>query len=170
MAKNVRFGINNEIKPGADLPGMQFKIPSNYNQISYYGRRPHESYIDREKSAAFGIYNFGIDELNTPYIKPQEHGNRMGVRWFRLIDRNGKGLQIEGKDLNASAWPYSQEDLATITHNVDLPKRDFITVNVDYGQTGLGGDDTWTIAARPHEEHRLPAKTYSYSFTVLPLR
>ena len=68
--------------------------------------------------------------------------------------------------LSVSAWPYSMEDLEKAMHIHELPRRDFITLNLDYRQMGVGGDDSW--GARPHPEYTLPAKPYSYRFRLKP--
>jgi beta-galactosidase len=68
--------------------------------------------------------------------------------------------------LSVSAWPYSMEDLEQATHIHKLPTRDFITVNLDYKQMGVGGDDSW--GARPHPEYTLPAQPYAYKFRLKP--
>jgi len=44
--------------------------------------------------------------------------------------------------------------------------RDTITVNLDYKQMGVGGDDSW--GARTHPEYTLPARPYKYSFRLTP--
>ncbi len=60
------------------------------------------------------------------------------------------------------------EDLESAHHINELPCRDTITVNLDYKQMGVGGDDGWTDNSRPHPEYRLPAKPYAYSFRLRP--
>ncbi len=57
-------------------------------------------------------------------------------------------------------------DLEIAKHINELPKRDLITLNIDYKQRGLGGDDSWSMNARPHKEFRLPAIKYNYSYTI----
>jgi beta-galactosidase len=52
-------------------------------------------------------------------------------------------------------------------HLSDLTEEPFVDVNIDYGQTGVGGDDSW--GARPHKQYTLQAGEYSYSFTMEPL-
>jgi beta-galactosidase len=48
----------------------------------------------------------------------------------------------------------------------ELPRRDFITVNLDDKQMGVGGDDSW--GARTHPEYMLPAQPYTYRFRLKP--
>jgi beta-galactosidase len=58
------------------------------------------------------------------------------------------------------------QDLEDAEHTHELPRRDIITVNLDYKQMGVGGDDSW--GARPHPEYTLPAEKYRYSFRLTP--
>ncbi|MEM0994753.1 MAG: glycoside hydrolase family 2 TIM barrel-domain containing protein, partial [Bacteroidota bacterium] len=124
--------------------GMHCAIPLAYQNIVYYGKGPYESYVDRQISAKKGRYEQNISDWHTPYIRPQENGNRMGVQWAEFTNKEGLGLRIEGRNLNLSAHTYTQADLENAKHIIDLPQRDFITLKVDYGQMGLGGDDTWS--------------------------
>jgi len=71
--------------------------------------------------------------------------------------------------LYVSAWPYTMQDLEKAKHINELPRRDTITVNLDYKQMGVGGNDGWTERARPHPQYRLPLKKYSYSFRLQPV-
>jgi beta-galactosidase len=145
---------------------MQMAIPATFNAVEYYGKGPHESYVDRQLGAKIARYQSSVEDFVTPYIYPQENGNRMEVRWMQLTDASGAGLHISGDRINASAWPYSQEDLEAAQHTIDLPRRDFNFVRLDYGQTGLGGDDTWTTRARPHPEHLLHPGNYTWEFVL----
>jgi len=84
-----------------------------------------------------------------------------------LADNDGAGLLAVGMPLlSVSAWPYSMEDLEKAMHINELPRRDFVTLNLDYRQMGVGGDDSW--GARTHPEYTLPAKAYSYQFRLKP--
>jgi beta-galactosidase len=148
--------------------GMQWAVPSLLDQVAYYGRGPHESYVDRQLGARYGTYETTVADFGTPYPRPQENGNRMGVRWITLTDASGTGFRIEGEDLNVSVWPYSIDNLEAATHTVDLPAGMATTVNVDFGQMGVGGDDTWSPNSRPHPEHRLTDGRYSYRFRLTP--
>lgn len=164
--------VKNILVPDKDLPnipriGMQMKMPNKYANMKWYGRGPHESYWDRKVGASVGIYSEKVTEPAHAYIHPQENSNKTDVRWMTLTDNTGFGIKVIGKPLlSVSAWPYSMEDLGKAWHPYDIPDRDFITVNIDYKQMGVGGDDSWR--ARTHPEYTLPAKTYSYSFTIMP--
>ena len=175
---NGEVFIENNFEPGENkLPeiprfGMSMSIPKEFETIEYYGRGPHENYIDRMASAFVGHYKSTVRDLHEPYISPQENGNRTDVRWMALINKKGIGLLVEGNPvLSISALYYTTEDLSQkkrgSKHTYDLKERDFITLNLDHRQMGVGGDNSW--GARPHPEYTLPAGRYSYSFRIKPI-
>jgi beta-galactosidase len=152
-----------------DLPrfGMQMEIPKQFDNVRWFGRGPHETYWDRKTGAAVGIYSGTVEELIHDYVWPQENGNRSDVRWVTFTNDNGLGLLAVGMPLiDFSAWPYTMNDLEEAKHINELPRRDNLTINIDYKQMGVGGDDGW--GAQPHVEYTLPAKSYSYTFRLRP--
>jgi len=120
------------------------------------------------------IYQKKVKDLVYPYIKPQETGNRMEIRYMSLLGSNGHGLLITATGehlLQGGAYPALMSDyestLNTNRHPYDIPSRDTITVNIDHAQRGLGGRNSW--GAHPLPKHILPTnKTYSYSFNIQP--
>jgi beta-galactosidase len=161
------------IEPGSELSaklprfGMQMAIPGEFSTMSWYGRGPNESYWDRKTGSAVGLYSGPVEEQFHPYVRPQETGNKTDVRWLALTNKKGAGLLAVGMPLlSASAWPFTMDDLEKATHINKLPRRKTITVNLDYKQMGVGGDDSW--GARTHPEYSLPAKAYSYQFRLRP--
>src|SRR5690606_15835094 len=102
---------------------------------------------------------------------PQESNNKWNTRWATLTNESGVGILISGmKPLSFSAWPYSMSDIEKAQHINELPERDFITVNIDHLQMGVGGDDSWSQAARPHPEFRISGTRYEYSFIITPIK
>lgn len=172
--------IKNHFKPGiAGLPelprfGMKFCVPKDMNKIEWYGRGPHENYIDRKTSAFLGIYESTVDEQYYPYIRPQESGYKTDTRWMELTNDHGKGIRVTGKPtFSFSALPYRVEDLDQLTktnytHMNDLEKQAFNEVHVDMKQMGVGGNNSW--GARPLKQYRIPAREYEYEFVIRPIR
>jgi beta-galactosidase len=164
--------IEASCNPSGNLPelprfGMQMAIPAKYSAMTYLGRGPYENYWDRNTGSAVGVYTGSVEELTHVYTRPQENGNRTDVRWLTLADKDGAGLLAVGMPLlSISAWPYSMDDLEQAKHIHEPARKDFITVNLDYRQMGVGGDDSW--GARTHPEYMLPAKPYSYRFRLRP--
>ena len=164
------------IKPSGKAPnlpriGMQLAIPAAFDTMTWFGRGPHETYMDRKTGGAVGRYSGRVGDLVHPYVRPQENANRTDVRWVTLTNARGVGLRAVGLSpalLSVSAWPYTMADLSAGRHTHDLPRRDTITVNIDHKQMGVGGDNSW--GARPHGEYLLPAKSYTYSFQLQAVR
>jgi beta-galactosidase len=165
--------VSAALDPGAKLPelprfGMSLAMPGRFDRVSWFGRGPQENYWDRNTGAAVGRYSGRVAELDTDYIMPQENGNRTDVRWVSLTDATGAGLLASGLPLICfSAWPYSQEALEGKLHPTEVPRSENITVNLDYRQMGVGGDDSW--GARVHPPYTMPARPYQYQFRLRPL-
>jgi beta-galactosidase len=170
--------VDNHFTPAKkDLPelprfGMTMAIPKSYDKVVWYGRGPHENYWDRKTSALVGVYKSTVRELFEPYISPQENGYRTDVRWVAFLNDKGTALLAVGLPLICfSALHYTNEDLTQQSrgtmHPTDLKERDFVFLNLDYKQMGVGGDDSW--GARPHPQYTLPAQEYSYQFRLKPV-
>jgi len=153
--------------------GSNFQMPVSFDQITYYGRGPHENYWDRKTSAFMGIYQGEVKDMAFDYIRPQENGNRSDLRWATLTNQDGVGLKISGSntfDFSTHHQPQSDFDPGTEKaqrHYTDIVKQDLVNVNVDFKQTGVGGDNSWGATA--WEKYQLKAKDYSYSFTLTPI-
>ena len=119
---------------------------------------------DRKSGAAVGVYRGSVKANVHDYPRPQENGNKTDVRWATITNNNGKGLLAVGMPLlSVSAWPYSMADLEKATHTNKLPDRDFVTVNLDYKQMGIAGDNSW--GARPNKVtvHGFPGISFGYA-------
>jgi len=140
--------VDAHIVPASEMPplprvGLQMRLPGRYNRFTWYGRGPHETYADRKLGAKVGVYSGSVDDQYVAYVVPQENGNKTDVRWVALtdMDRDGVGLLVVGMDLfNVSAHHFTTEDLTRATHVHELKRRDDITLNLDYAQSGLGNE------------------------------
>jgi beta-galactosidase len=157
-----------------DLPrvGVRLTLPRAFDRVTWLGRGPHESYVDRKTGSPVGRYRAAALELYTPYIRPQENGSRADVRWIALANRQGAGLLVEGDSLlGASALPFLQEDfdegpVKRNRHTYHLRPRDVVELRLDHVQMGVGGDDSW--GARPLERYRVPVRPYAFSLRLRP--
>jgi beta-galactosidase len=125
-----------------DLPvpriGVRFALPGDFDAVEWFGRGPGEAYRDTFQAARVARHRLSIDEWQTPYVRPQENGNRIDVRWARLSSPRG-GVQIEGApafDLTVRRW--STEQLDAARHSSDLRPSDRVYVNVDAAHHGIG--------------------------------
>ncbi len=167
-----------DVKRG-DLPqiprvGMYMILNAEYDQMTWFGRGPHENYWDRKTSANIDLYKMDVWSQFEAYIRPQETANKSDVRWFALQNESGEGLLFKGKqELNASAWNFPLEDIDYVPFNIErkhggsIQKKDMVWVNIDYKQMGVGGDNTW--GAQTHPEYTITPEKMSYGFTIIPV-
>jgi len=182
--------VNNSFKMMKDsLPeiirfGVNLVMPREFDQMSWLGRGPHESYADRYTSALVGLYSGAVADQYFAYIRPQENGNKTDVRWMSISNKDGLGLQFIGLPLlSVSAHHQIMEDFESPDrtdgrvkegqkmvrrHINDVKPRDLTSINIDYKQQGVGGDDSW--GAWTHDQYRLREKAYNYSFRICPLK
>ena len=162
--------ITNSFIPKKNMKrfGMQMEIPSEFNNFTWFGRGPHENYWDRKTGASVGLFSGTAQDLVFNYVRPQENGNRCDVRWVKMTDDEGFGILAIGNPfLSFSAWPYTQDDLDKAMHINELPKRDTITVNLDYKQEGVGSGLTIPtfLGKSTLRKYRLEKnKSYKYTF------
>jgi len=172
ISGNGEIVIEIEFKPSKELIrlGMQTTLNSKLKDFAWFGKGPHEAYEDRKKSALVGLYTGTVEDLIHDYVYPQENGNRIDIRWVSVTDEEGKGFKIKaqgGTLLNFSAWPYTQEELEEAQHIHELPRRNEVTLNIDYKQRGVGGD--FPAVPSVHNKYKLKKdQKYSYSFKIIP--
>jgi beta-galactosidase len=148
--------------------GVELRLPAGFEQVTWYGRGPHENYADRKRGAAVGLYHSTVDEQYTPYVFPQECGGREDVRWLALTNDQGAGLLIVGLDaLHTDALHYTAADLATAGHSYELTHCAETIVHLDARHMGVGGDDGWM--APVHEEFKIFPGTYRFAFRLRPV-
>jgi len=164
----IKFEIS--FKPDYELIrlGMQTLLNKRLQNFRWFGRGMHETYEDRKNGAPVGIYESNVDGLIHDYVYPQENGNRTDVRWLKITDKKGNGIEIRcglNNFICFSVWPYTQEELEKAEHVHELPRREELTLNIDYKQRGVGGD--FPAVPSVHEEYKLkPNKLYRYSFSL----
>lgn len=144
-----------------DMPafGMEFKMKKKLNRFRYYGFGPEENYSDRRAGSRLSVFEGTPRENLSPYLVPQECGNRTGVRWLALFDDGescGIGFQAEERPFETSVLPCSACDLEFAMHREELSVDSYTWVRILHSQEGVGGDDSW--GAPVHDAFRLPAQ------------
>jgi len=150
--------------------GLRTGINPTLKNSKWYGRGPHESYCDRLTGAKIALHEMKVSALEHRYMRPQENGNRTDVRMLELTDDSGRGIHIEapaGQTFNFGAGYYSQEKLEAAKHIHELKPDDYITLNLDAAQRGVGGDLPGNAVL--HEPYKMKSgKKYCFEFTVSP--
>jgi beta-galactosidase len=146
--------------------GLQMQLLGSCEQFAWYGRGPHETYVDRKEGAQVGVYAGSVDEQYVPYVVPEENGNKTEVRWVTLTNQDGVGLLASGdRWLEVSAHHYTTEDLTTAKHTHELERREEITLNLDYAQSGLGSA---SCGPGRLEKYQLKPQEVRYSVRLRP--
>lgn len=148
-----------------DMPefGMMFWFNADYDNLTWYGMGPDETYADRRHGAKLGIYSNKVADNMAKYLVPQECGNKVGVRYARLVDAKGRGMIFEGDELSFSALPYTPHELENAAHVYELPQVHHTIVRVALAQMGVGGDDSWGSLVHP-EYHIDVTKPLEFTF------
>ncbi|GAA2295661.1 glycoside hydrolase family 2 TIM barrel-domain containing protein [Streptomyces hawaiiensis] len=119
--------------------GLHWELPGEWSRVGWFGAGPGEAYPDSRQAARVGRFRAGVDELQTPYVRPQDNGNRADVRWAEIVDEKGAGLRVEGAELfNLAARRWSDRHLAEARHQTDLTAGPTVHLHTDHVVQGLG--------------------------------
>lgn len=165
----LKLDISAQLNGSAEIPrvGSYLLVDTSERLIQYYGNGPYENYNDRKDGVYIHRHYLDAMKQEFPYIRPQEYGNRTDC--FSLVSKN---IKIESEQLfSFSAWNHSLWDIEEFPQkqgktSLDIPKRDYVWMNIDFGQTGVGGDNSW--GRKPYEKYMLRAGKYSWSYTISP--
>ncbi|MET8026939.1 glycoside hydrolase family 2 TIM barrel-domain containing protein [Streptomyces avermitilis] len=162
----TRLRLTVSVAPEGDwtlpLPrlGVRFGLSSAADRVRWFGGGPGEAYPDTRSAAMLGRWESTVDDLQTPYVRPQENGARADVRWAEI-----GGLRIEGEPefwFTARRWTTEQLDAAE--HLTDLTPGDTVWVNLDHGQQGIGSQSCGPGALPQYQLRPGPAE-FSFVFS-----
>ena len=164
--------VSNQVEPYGALPGalprvgVELQLSDRFSDLTWLGRGPHESYVDRKRSADLGLYRGPVADQDEPYVRPQENGNKTDVRWAALRDADGHGLlvQLDGRS-SISAHPYTARDLDAARHPTDIRPRDAVVLCLDADHLGLGGA---SCGPEPMRKYVLAPKPISFRYSLRP--
>lgn len=148
--------------------GIQLELPGTQDNVQWYGLGPSESYADTKGGVRLGRWMAPVDALFFNYVKPQENGNRTETRWVAFTDSRGQGFIVSADKLfDFSASRFTQENLSTAKHTVDLVPEDFVTLNLDIAQNGIG---TNSCGPGVLPQYKLKPEAFSIKFRFRPIR
>ncbi|MGV8814512.1 MAG: glycoside hydrolase family 2 TIM barrel-domain containing protein [Gelidibacter sp.] len=193
--------ILNETAYKGDIPrvGMRMQLPKQYDNMTFFGRGPFENYQDRKTAAFIDLYESKVKDQYVPYVRPQENGYKVDVRWSAFSNNNNSGLLVVAKNalqgLGISALHMPNEDFDTTAginytgkeeleseyktdgipqinaskHINDIKEQDLVQLNIDLGQRGVAGDDSW--GSRPMDKYQVKGQSKNaYSFYLIPFK
>lgn len=145
--------------------GVRLGLPKTLERVAWFGLGPGEAYADTRQAAKLGAYNLSIDDMQTPYVYPQENGARADVRHATISGPDG-GLRIDGDPtfiLTARRW--TSEQLHAARHTTDLIPGDQVWVNVDHALNGIGSG---SCGPGVLPQYQLHAEESTFSFVLTP--
>lgn len=159
-----------------DLPdplriGLSYSIPTSLTDLSWFGRGPQESYADRKSGMALGLWQGKLAEQHHDYVRPQETGNKVDVRWLTLEGQGLPALRVTGAgplSVNALAFPYADLMMKPVgkAHSSDIQPGPVGSLLIDAGQVGVGGDTGWSLDGRALPPYRLKVAPTSFRFRL----
>ena len=156
--------------PDLPLPrlGYEVKLPSRFDQYTYYGRGPLNNYNDRKTGSFVGLYHSTVQEQFVPFPKPQSMGNREDVRWCALQDEEGYGLAFSSElgTMSTSALPWSALQMTLAQHPHELPESDGTYLHLDCKVNGLGGNSCGQ--GGPLKPDRVLGELHRMKLTICP--
>jgi beta-galactosidase len=155
----------------ADLPlpriGWTFALPEAPGEVTYEGFGPHESYPDTGGGTTFARRTDAVDELQVPYVFPQENGNRAGV--VRAVLSGGPGADLEltaPEGLGLAVRPWSTAELDARAHDGALRADGRTWVTLSAALHGVGSAACGPV---PLPQHVLTAREESFRFRLAPV-
>lgn len=160
--------VENEFNFSGDLPslpriGLKAVLPEGFEQLEWFGRGPHESYVDRAASAFVGCWTSTVTDQYVPYALPQEHGNHFDTRWMSLSNGETE-LRITGAPrFEFSASHFTAGDLFGVMHTDELAPRKETFLTLDLKQRGLGNQ---ACGPDVQPEYRCEPGRYRFCFII----
>ncbi|CDD63598.1 putative uncharacterized protein [Firmicutes bacterium CAG:882] len=131
--------------------GIGITMDKMFDRMEFYGRGPEENYNDRCAGAKLGIYKGSVVDNVTPYLDPQECGNRHDVRYVKVVDEFGHGIRIDAVNapFDMTVLPCTQQELQSAYKINDIPDARYTHVRILGAARGVGGDDSWGAPVYP---------------------
>ena len=145
--------------------GLRLFLSESFDNVSYWGYGPYESYIDKHRASWFGYFTARVDEMHEDYIRPQENGSHYGCEMMSVSDGSA-ALTFTGHDaFSFSASRFTQEELAAKRHNFELEKSGYTVVCVDFAMAGVGSAACGPVLA---DKYRIPLPTLNGKIRIVP--
>jgi beta-galactosidase len=141
--------------------GLRLVLDAAVEEVSWFGRGPGEAYRDTYHATRVGRFTAPAGALATPYVRPQENGNRMHARNLTLTAAGGRALTVTADphvDFTVRRW--SPGLLTAARHTPDLVPDGRTHLHLDTAHNGIGSA---SCGPPLPPGHRLAARTYAYA-------
>ncbi len=163
-----------DVKVAENVPmlprfGVEFRMPSDCEYLSYFGKGPVESYIDKCKAARLSTYSTTVTDHFEPYVRPQENMAHIDTRWVSVANIAGRGLLATNTSTSDSfsfnCSHYTAEMLTKTPHDFELEPLEDTVVYLDCRHNGIGSNSCgpWL-----NEKWRFDQKSFNFSVRLVP--
>ncbi|WP_436777621.1 glycoside hydrolase family 2 TIM barrel-domain containing protein [Yinghuangia sp. YIM S09857] len=149
-----------------DIPrlGITFATIAGFEQVSWLGLGPHETYPDRKRSGLLGRFTSSVDALAVPYLRPQENGGRADVTELVLTAEGNRRITVTtDRPMQMNVSHFQPADLEAARHTWELKPRPETFVHLDLAHRGLG---TAAVGPDTHPNHRVRAGEYHWTWQL----
>ena len=146
-----------------EVPRFAMRIPlkSEFEQLEFFGKGPRECYIDYQAHAKMGYWRSTVSKEYEPYIRPQECGNHMNVKYLAVSGKNTLVFQSENP-FEFSALHYTIEDLEQANHAFELETSDSTELLICYKNRGIGSN---SCGPRLQDKYKVRDREISFQFS-----
>lgn len=144
--------------------GLSFVAAEGFEELSWYGRGPRESYCDRKLAAPVGKYRSTVESTHFPFIPVSHNGSHADTRWFTLENKNGGKITFSGAPFSFDTHHNTVEDYWNARHEHELLRRKEVYIHIDGAIAGIGGDMAWSTEL--NDKHKVHAGQHHFGFTI----
>lgn len=172
VSNTGKISVKMDVKRNMEFPelprfGLRLFLKKDFNEVTYYGMGPYESYIDKCKASSHGIYDVAVNEMHEDYIRPQENGSHVDCDYVVMKGKKYLLTAVSSNPFSFNASPYTQEELAEKKHNYELEESESTILCLDYAQNGIGSESCGPVLLK---QYKLNAQQFTFemqlAFTV----
>lgn len=143
--------------------GLEFVVPEGFEQLSWYGRGPGESYCDRKAASPVGLYSCNVEDTHFPFIPVSENGAHCDTRSMTLTNE-ARALSVEGSLFSFDVHHNTIDEYRTVLHEHELVRHPESYLHLDGYRSGIGGDMAWSTEIDPNDV--LHAGNFRFGFIL----
>ncbi|MGL5357946.1 MAG: glycoside hydrolase family 2 TIM barrel-domain containing protein [Metamycoplasmataceae bacterium] len=165
---SIAIDVNDIIPRMLPRIGVKLEIDKKLAQFDYFGKGPGESYSDSCEYNTYNLWKQNVDSAFTNYVHPQENGNKHKTLWANFYDKSKENIMKVNTDLAENRFDFSiswydDKDLTNAKHTIDLVKRNYLTLNIDYKQNGLGSN---SCGPQPLDKYKCKFEDFKINFNI----
>lgn len=150
-----------------DLPrfGIRLFLNNMFDNISYYGMGPQESYRDKHRATSHGLFKAKVCEMHEDYIRPQENSSHFDCDYVELVSNQFGLIAVSENPFSFNTSVYTQEELERADHNYQLVKSNSTIFCLDYALNGIGSNSCGPSLI---DKYRFQDIAFCFNFKLIP--